>query len=291
MSANDNVLPRPAVAPAAENVEIWSGKDKQDENFPVGSLLIRKALRPHVHAFYNFARNADDIADSEILLPQQKIERLNVMEAVLVGEAETGAPTALALRQSLAASGVNPIHARELLIAFRQDAVQNRYANFAGLLDYCRHSAAPVGRYVLELHGEGAETWPASDALCAALQINNHLQDAAQDLRRLDRCYLPQDFLSHEGASVDDLARPAMSVPLRRVYDRILAETIKLNNAGATLPGKVKARRLRVETGIIATLAQRLTAKLQAQDALAGRVKLQKFDFLAAVLTNLPRFM
>lgn len=291
MSANDNILPLQAATPALENVEIWSGKDKQDENFPVGSLLIRKSLRPHVHAFYNFARNADDIADSEILLAQQKIERLNVMEAVLVGEAETGAPTALALRQSMAASGVNPVHARELLIAFRQDAVQNRYANFAGLLDYCRHSAAPVGRYVLELHGESPETWPASDALCAALQINNHLQDAAQDLRRLDRCYLPQDLLSDAGASVDDLARPAMSAPLRRVYDRILTETVKLNQAGAKLPGQVKARRLRVETGIIATLAQRLTAKLQAQDALAGRIKLQKFDFLAALLTNLPRFM
>jgi farnesyl-diphosphate farnesyltransferase len=123
---------------------------------------------------------------------------------------------------------------------------------------------------VLELHGESAETWPASDALCAALQINNHLQDAAQDLRRLDRCYLPQDFLSDAGASVDDLARPAMSAPLRRVYDRILAETVKLNQAGTKLPGQVKARRLRMETGIIATLAQRLTRKLQAQDALAG---------------------
>jgi farnesyl-diphosphate farnesyltransferase len=289
MSANDNVALQAAVPPG--DVEVWSGKDKQDENFPVASVLIRQALRGHVHAFYNFARNGDDIADSEELAPADKVARLDVMEAVLLGKRDVGSPTALALRASLAVSGVSPVHAQELLVAFRQDAVQNRYANFAALLDYCRHSAAPVGRYVLDLHGEAQTTWPASDALCAALQINNHLQDAAVDLRRLDRCYLPQDFMAAAGANVDDLARPAMSPGLRQVYDRILAETTKLNAAGAKLPGQVAARRLRVETGIIATLAKNLTAKLQQNDPLAGRVKLQKRDFITALLTNLPRFM
>lgn len=287
MNANDNEL---AAAPAPdENVELWSGKDKGDENFPVGSWLIRADLRRHVHAFYAFARNADDIADSGELPPEEKIARLDVMEAVLLGTAESGAPSAARLRESLAISGVPAIHARELLVAFRQDAMRNRYANWAELMDYCRYSAAPVGRYVLDLHGESRETWPASDALCAALQVLNHLQDAAPDLRSLDRCYVPQDLLAKHHVATDDIAREKMLPGLRAVFDDMLAATQNLNQAAAALPGLVKARRLRVECAIIAGLARRLTVRLQQHDPLAMRVKLRTPDILAATLAAVPR--
>ncbi len=289
MSANDNTAIPPA-APIPANIEAWSGKDKGDENFPVGSFLIAKALRPHIHAFYKFARNGDDIADSPALSPAQKLERLTIMDDVLTGARDDGSPSALALRASLAQSGVTNIHARELLIAFQQDATKNRYANWAELLDYCRHSAAPVGRYVLDLHGESQSTWPASDALCAALQINNHVQDCAGDLRTLDRCYIPQDFLTESGASTDDLARPETTPALRAVFDRMLALTAGLNITAANLSPGVKSRRLRVETAIIAALARRLTSRLETGDPLAMRVKLTKFDFLTATLTNLRHF-
>ena len=206
MIANDNFRPRPAAKPAP-SVEAWSGKDRGDENFPVGSVLIAAPLRAHVHAYYAFARNGDDIADSPALAPADKIARLDLMEEVLAGERDDGAPSAVRLRDSFAKSGVPDIHARELLIAFRRDATKTRYANWAELLDYCRYSAAPVGRFLLDLHGEAHTTWPASDALCASLQVLNHLQDCARDLRDLDRCYIPQDWLKHEGLSTDDLAR------------------------------------------------------------------------------------
>ena len=108
---NDNIARKSAI-PADLNVEIWSGKDKKDENFPVASWLIRKNLRTHVHAYYDFARNADDIADNAELPPAEKIDRLNIMEAVLTGAREDGSPSALRLRASLAQSGVSAIHAR-----------------------------------------------------------------------------------------------------------------------------------------------------------------------------------
>ena len=117
------------------NVESWSGKSRGDENFPVGSALISARLRPHVHAYYAFARNADDIADSPELAPDDKIRRLDVMEAVLLGHSDAGSPSALGLRASLAACGVTSRHATDLLIAFRQDATKTRYANWAELLD------------------------------------------------------------------------------------------------------------------------------------------------------------
>ncbi|MDE8349163.1 MAG: squalene synthase HpnC [Acidocella sp.] len=284
MTANDNELARVAPAPDG-NVEIASGKGKTDENFPVGSLLIRAGLRAHVHAFYNFARNADDIADHPSLSADDKVARLDVMEAVLTGARDDGAPSALALRTSLRESGVSAIHARELLVAFRQDARKNRYESWAELMDYCRYSAAPVGRHVLDLHGESRDTWPASDALCAALQVNNHLQDAAPDLRNLDRCYVPQDWLAQHAAGTDDIARETATPGLRAVFDKMLIETVKLNNAAAALPGLVKARRLRIETAVIVKLASRLTAKLQTHDPLAMRVKLSAPDYAAATLT------
>ena len=187
------------------------------------------------------------------------------------------------------ATGVTPRHAQDLLIAFRQDAVKNRYANWAELLDYCRHSAAPVGRHVLDLHGESEATWPASDALCAALQILNHLQDCAGDLRSLDRCYIPQEFLADAGIGTDDIARPETFAPLRAVFDKMLTLTEALNVTAAALPDLVRDRRLRVETAIIARLARRLTTLLRAGDPLATRVKLSKLDFLAATLLSLGR--
>jgi len=285
-AVNDN-FSGPKVAPAA--VEAWSGKDRGDENFPVGSLLIAKNLRPHVHAYYNFARNADDIADSDQLTPDEKIARLNVMEAVLMGEAEEVSPSAATLRYSLAITGVPAIHARELLVAFRQDAQKSRYETWAELMDYCRYSAAPVGRYVLDLHGEDRGTWPASDALCAALQVLNHLQDCWPDLRSLDRCYVPQDWLHQNEASTDDLARTKASAGVRAVFEEMLAATEALNARAAALPGLVKSRRLRMEVSVIAALARRLTARLQKNDPLAMRVKLTKLDFLLAALRALPR--
>ena len=273
---------------ATVSVEVPSGKDKGDENFPVGSLLIRRALRPHVHAFYAFARQADDVADSATLTADEKIARLDRMEAVLLGRApDAGAPSAARLRGSLAETGVTARHSQDLLAAFRQDATKRRYASWAELLDYCRFSAMPVGRHVLDLHGEAPATYAPSDPLCAALQVVNHLQDLALDLAHLDRCYVPLDLLDAAGARVEDLAGPALTSALRRVVDAVLDETDTLNRAGAALPGVVRDRRLRTECAVISGLARRLAARLRREDPLAGRVKLGRGDVAGSVLRAL----
>ena len=274
----------------AETVEAWSGKDRADENFPVGSALIRRDLRPHVHAFYAFARNADDIADSPALASDDKLARLDRMEAVLLGHAETGAPSAARLRASLAATGTTAAHARALLVAFRRDATKRRTADWDELLDYCRYSAMPVGRHVLDLHGEDRATWAASDALCAALQVLNHLQDGADDLAALDRCYLPQEMLAQHGAAVDDLRGAAETPALRAVFDALLERTEALIADAAALPGGVRDRRLRLETAVITGLARRLARRLRREDPVAGRVKLRRADIAGALFAAL-RFL
>ena len=275
-----------SAAADTENVESWSGKDRGDENFPVG-VIIRPDLRRHVHAYYAFARNADDIGDSPILPPAEKIARLDHMEAVLLGHREGGSPSAAGLRASLAETGVDPRHATDLLIAFRRDATKNRYANWDELLDYCRVSAMPVGRYVLDVHGESPATHAPSDALCAALQVLNHLQDCQKDLHDLDRCYLPQDLMSAAATDVTALSAKAETPGLRQVFAALLDRCDALNAEAAALPRLVRDRRLRIETGVIASLARRLTTRLRRGDPLAMRVKLTKTDAVRALLGSL----
>jgi farnesyl-diphosphate farnesyltransferase len=270
-----------------ETAEAWSGKDRGDENFPVGSLLIRPGLRKHIHAFYAFARNADDIGDAPDLSPEDKMARLEVMEDVLLGQRDQGSASALRLRASLAETGVTPLHALDLLVAFRRDATKQRYADWWELYDYCRYSAMPVGRYVLDLHGEGIETRAPSDALCTALQVLNHLQDCAKDLAALDRCYLPLDLMDQTGARVEDLRRPAETHALRLVFQALLEKVEHLNTGARLLPRRVRSRGLRVETSVIVGLSGRLETRLRHADPLATRVKLTKGDAVGSVLWGL----
>jgi hydroxysqualene synthase len=271
----------------AATVEAWSGKDRGDENFPVGSLLIRRDLRAHVHAFYAFARNADDIADSATLPAAEKVARLDALEDVLLGRRDAGSPSAMRLRASLAETGVTSRHSTDLLVAFRRDATKLRYASWGEMYDYCRYSAMPVGRHVLDLHGENRATYEPSDALCTSLQVLNHLQDCAKDLAALDRCYVPLDLLARCGASVDDLRGPAETSQLRRVFDLLLDQVDALNSAAIELPRRTRSRRLRLETAVIVGLAQRLAKGRRRDDSLARRVKLTRGDAFASVLAAL----
>jgi len=175
-----------------DSIETPSGKGAAGENFPVGSFLLPRALRPHLAAFYAFARAADDIADNPALAPVDKIARLDRMAKALEGAqgGDSAPEKARRMRESLAVTDVSPRHCLDLLDAFRQDAVKSRYEDWHDLLDYCNRSAAPVGRYLIDLHGEDRALWPPADALCNALQVLNHLQDCGEDYRAMDRVYI-----------------------------------------------------------------------------------------------------
>ncbi|HTS92557.1 MAG TPA: squalene synthase HpnC [Stellaceae bacterium] len=270
-------------------VEMPSGKGAADENFPVGSWLIRRDLRPAVHAFYRFARQADDVADSPDLSAEEKVRRLDRMGAVLDGAPGEDAPAAKAMRESLLATGVTPQHCHDVLRAFRMDATKLRYRDWDDLMEYCRYSASPVGRQLLDLHGESRDTWPPNDALCSALQVLNHLQDCVTDHRLLDRVYLPTEDLARFGAAIDDLTLASATPGLRRVLDYLLDRTAELVRRARDLPPRVESRGLRRETAIIVNLAERLTEHLRRGDPLASRVKLGKWDFAAALVIGLWR--
>jgi squalene synthase HpnC len=260
---------------AADVFELPSGKHAGGENFPVASRLVRAELRPHLMVFYRFARAIDDVADAPGVADCEKRRRLAVFDAVLAG-ADEGPDKAVALRRSLDATGVDPVHARELIRAFVLDTEKTRYADWDDLMAYCRLSAAPVGRHILALHGEDPALFAANDALCDALQVINHLQDCADDYRALDRVYLPEPWLAAEGLGVDVLAAPASPPGLRRVLDRLLDGTDDLLARSRSFACEVKDTRLSFEIAAIQALAEGLCAKLRREDPLTRRVTFSK---------------
>ena len=256
-------------------VEVEASKDDRGENFPVASVLIAPRHRGPVLAFYRFARAADDIADSATLPADEKVRRLDLFEATLLGRSDE-VEAALPLRASLAKTGITPRHAQDLLVAFRMDATKLRYATFDDLQTYCRYSAAPVGRYVLDVHGEAESTWPACDALCAALQIINHLQDCGKDYREIDRVYVPADVMARHGADVTMLGETAAPVPLRASLHEVAERNAALLKQGRRFSPQVRDWRLRLETAIIGKLAAKLNGRLLERDPLSEKVHLSK---------------
>lgn len=261
---------------AALDIATPSGKHSGSENFPVGSALIRRELRPHVRAYYRWARMSDDIADNPALVPEDKVARLDLMEAVLKDPVRRDVPVAADMRDSLKATRVPEVDCTDLLIAFRSDATKLRYDDWADLMNYCRHSASPVGRFLLDLHGEDPSAKHYSDALCDALQVINHLQDCKDDYLEMNRVYVPLDHLNAEGIGVEALAEPRASPALRRVLDRLLDETDILMQRARKLPAALRDTRLRCESATIVRLADTLIAHLRRRDPLAERVKLNK---------------
>ena len=250
-----------------------SGKGHRDENFPVASFLIHPRHREPILAFYNFVRTADDIADHATLPAAEKLALLDRLEAGLTGANDDDA-VAVRLRQALAARGLPPKHAQDLLAAFRLDVTKLRYRDWDDLMSYCAFSAMPVGRFVCDVHGESRAVWPANDALCAALQVINHLQDCKQDYLNLDRVYIPQDVLSASGSTVQALGAERASPALLDCLHTLAARTETLLTESDGFAAAIADMRLSLEVAVINTLAHRLTHILRRRDPLSEKVHL-----------------
>ena len=274
-------------------IETPSGKAAADENFPVGSWLLPARLRPHIASFYAYARAIDDIADNPELESADKIARLDGFARAVRGDDTTDPAFRKAheIRRSLAETGVTHQHCVDLTLAFKQDAAKLRYDDWDDLMGYCNLSAAPVGRYLVDLHGESPEAYPASDALCNALQVLNHLQDCGDDYKALDRVYLPQDWMVATGAGVEALGESRSTTALRRVLDRCLDGTDGLLELADTLPGRLRNLRFAMEAAVIVAIAHRLGAELRRRDPLAERVALTKAQFAACFARGVGRVL
>ncbi len=260
--------------------ELRSGKTHRDENFPVASFLIHPRHRGLILSFYNFVRTADDIADHTTLAPSDKLAYLDLLEAELLGKGDTQAE-AVNLRRALAERAMPPRHALDLLTAFRMDVTKLRYESWDEVVHYCRYSAMPVGRSMLDVHGESTSTWAASDALCAALQINNHLQDCAKDFKNLNRVYVPRDALAAAGARVEMLGDARAPASLLKCLHALAERNERLLNDSKSLAAEVKDFRLGLEISVIQAFAVRIVRMLKVRDPLSERVHLMPLELIA----------
>jgi squalene synthase HpnC len=263
--------------------ELRSGKTHRDENFPVASWLIQPRHRALILAFYNFVRTADDIADHATLEAAEKLRYLDLLETELLGKGDSQ-QEAVTLRAALAERSMPPRHALDLLTAFRMDVTKLRYENWDEVIHYCRYSAMPVGRFVLDVHRESTSTWAASDAICAGLQVNNHLQDCGKDFKNLNRVYLPRDALAAAGASVEMLGLAQAPPALLQCLHVLAGKTEQLLNEGRPLAAQVRDFRLGLEIAVIQAFADRIVRMLKARDPLSERVHLGKGELLAFTL-------
>jgi hydroxysqualene synthase len=239
----------------------------------VASFLIHPRHRGVILAFYNFVRTADDIADHATLESAEKLRLLDRLEAGLNGGNAADA-VALRLRAALAERALSPKHAQDLIAAFKLDVTKLRYRDWDDLMSYCALSAMPVGRFVCDVHGESRTLWPLNDALCAALQIINHLQDCRDDYRNLDRVYIPQDALAASGASIEALGGERASPALLDCLHKLAARTEQLLRESDGFAAAIADTRLGLEVAVINTLAHRLTRILETRDPLCERVHL-----------------
>ena len=266
--------------------ELRSGKTHRDENFPVASWIIHPRHRALILAFYNFVRTADDIADHATLSERGKLNYLDLLEAELLGQGDSQ-PEAVNLRRALAQRSMPPRHALDVLTAFRMDVTKLRYENWDEVIHYCRYSAMPVGRFMLDVHGESTSTWAASDALCAGLQINNHLQDCGKDYRELNRVYLPLDALAAAGASVEALGLEQAPAPLLQCLHSLAARTEVLLDQSKSLSAEVKDFRLGLEIAVIQAFADKIVRLLKVRDPLSQTVHLGPTELIAHSLGGL----
>ncbi len=273
-------------APPEAGIETPSGKDAAYENFPVGSFLLPPRARPHVAVFYRYARAIDDIADSPDLNADEKIHRLDGFAAAVEGRttADPAYLTGIRMHESLRASGVPERHCLDLIDAFKQDAVKTRYDDWGDLMGYCIRSAAPVGRYLIDLTGGSSDDYASSDALCNALQVINHLQDCKDDYLTLNRVYLPMDWMGESGATVQMLDAGRTTPELRKVIDHCLQATRNLMQDARPLPASVASRRLAMESAAIIRIADALIDRLAGNDPLGQRIELTKFGYAGCIL-------
>ena len=272
-----------------------SGKSYNDENFPVSSILIKKKIRYYIRKFYFFARTADDIADHKSKKKHTKAKILKIFDTIIKKNMRSDVTVLNELIDVFEELKIGRAHARNLLKAFILDTNKQRYKNWRELLNYCKFSANPVGRYVIDIsykiekQGEDNinQVYFASDNLCSALQILNHMQDCQKDYLEMNRVYIPEELFKKYSSSISDLKLKESSYNFKNLKNEIInkvEEMLKNSKCGLKL---IKISRLRKETLIIFYIAKKLCYLLRKNDPLKKKVKLSRIDLIFCFLKGI----
>ncbi len=259
------------------------------ENFPVVSFLVPAELRKHVAIIYWFARTADDIADEGTMAEGERLIKLNDFEVrfnqLLQGTYSSDFERAL--HQTIVEKNLSPVYFSNLIKAFRQDVTKKEYENYEELLQYCKNSANPVGRLILELHSvKPGEAYFYSDKICTALQITNFLQDVGMDYKK-GRIYLPQDELEEYGVEKSLFEENKINLNFKRLIESGVNRTQIMFDDGRNLL-KFLSGRLKYEIKWTILGGEAILKKIRLNDYnVFIRPHLTKTDFIRLLVRSL----
>ena len=262
---------------------LMSGKSYSDENFPVASFLMTKKIRSIVRVFYFFARMADDIADHQKLSSNQKKKILLFFDNAISKSKKTNNKVLDKMIARFKELPSGKKYSRNLLKAFMMDASNKKYKNWNDLLYYCKFSANPVGRFVIDAVNERKnieKIYEASDSLCTALQIINHIQDCKKDFKELNRVYIPESFFKKYSLDKKTLRKSKSEENFERLKIEIIDNVLTSLRKTKLGLRKIQSWRLRKETLIILNIAKRLCNLLKINDPLEKQIKLSRIDFI-----------
>lgn len=247
------------------------------ENFPVAVRLLPARLRRDLTAIYGFARSVDDIGDEGPDTPAQRIAALDEVDADLdrlFAHQQPRLGFVAGLADTVADHRLLRDPFTDLIEANRQDQHVTRYATWEQLRDYCRLSAEPVGRLVLAITRSGDPARAAaSDQVCAALQVIEHLQDIGEDARA-GRIYLPAEDLRRFDVQPPELLEPVSSRALRALVAFEAVRAREMLEAGAELVGQLRGPARIAVAGFVAGGLATLRALSEAGwEVLAGPVR------------------
>ena len=270
-------------APSAEEVMARAGS----ENFPVASRLLPAAQREHLLAIYGFARLVDELGDTAAGDRLAALDWLSgELDAAFAGAARH--PLMMRLQRTIAACGLTRGPFERLIEANRLDQRKERYATWEELRNYCSLSADPVGELVLAVFGASSpERIELSDRICTALQLAEHCQDVAEDLRA-GRVYIPAEDLARFGCSERELAATHASPAVREVLAFEVARARGLISEGLPLVGMLRGRaRLAVAAFAAGGSAALEAVERAGYDVLAGPPKASATRRLLALAATL----
>ena len=262
---------------------LMSGKSYSDENFPVASFLMTKKIRSIIRAFYFFARMADDIADHQKLSSNQKKNILLFFDNAISKSKKTNNKILDKMIAKFKELPSGKKYSRNLLKAFMMDASNKKYKNWNDLLYYCKFSANPVGRFVIDAVNERKnieKIYEASDSLCTALQIINHIQDCKKDFKELNRVYIPESFFKKYSLDKKILRKSKSIENFERLKIEIVDNVLLSLRKTKLGLREIQSWRLRKETLIILNIAKRLCNLLKINDPLEKQIKLSRIDFI-----------
>ena len=262
---------------------LMSGKSYSDENFPVASFLMTKKIRSIVRVFYFFARMADDIADHQKLSSNQKKKILLFFDNAISKSKKTNNKVLDKMIARFKELPSGKKYSRNLLKAFMMDASNKKYKNWNDLLYYCKFSANPVGRFVIDAVNERKnieKIYEASDSLCTALQIINHIQDCKKDFKELNRVYIPESFFKKYSLDKKILRKSKSIENFERLKIEIVDNVLLSLRKTKLGLREIQSWRLRKETLIILNIAKRLCNLLKINDPLEKQIKLSRIDFI-----------